>query len=206
MSVTERISCRDTAPVTTHQVASAVTHAISAAAARRGRGSATMNGMPVTFEVVALDKPEDVNVIVGQAHFIKTVEDLHETLAGVSPHLRFGVAFCEASQARLVRRSGNDAELTGLAASNAQAISAGHAFVIMLRDGFPVNVMNPVKLVPEVCTVYCATANPVGVLVAVSELGRGIAGVIDGLPPVGIETDADVADRHRLLREIGYKL
>jgi adenosine/AMP kinase len=156
--------------------------------------------MPVTFEVVALDKPEDVNVIVGQAHFIKTVEDLHETLAGVSPHLRFGVAFCEASAARLVRRSGNDAELTGLAASNAQAISAGHAFVIMLRDGFPVNVMNPVKLVPEVCTVYCATANPV------SELGRGIAGVIDGLPPVGIETDADVADRHRLLREIGYKL
>jgi uncharacterized protein len=165
-----------------------------------------MTGMPVTFEVVALDKPEDVNVIIGQAHFIKTVEDLHETLAGVSPHLRFGVAFCEASAARLVRRSGNDAELTGLAARNAQAISAGHAFVIMLRDGFPVNVMNPVKAVPEVCTIYCATANPVGVLVAVSELGRGIAGVIDGLPPVGIETDADVADRHRLLRDIGYKL
>ena len=163
-------------------------------------------GMPVTFEVVALGKPEDVNVIVGQAHFIKTVEDLHEALAGVSPHLRFGVAFCEASAARLVRRTGNDDELTSLAARNAQAIGAGHAFVIMLREGFPVNVMNPVKAVPEVCTVFCATANPVGVIIAVTELGRGITGVIDGLPPVGIETYADVANRHRLLREIGYKL
>ena len=162
--------------------------------------------MAVSLEVVALDKPEDVNVIVGQAHFIKTVEDLHEALAGVSPHLRFGIAFCEASGACLIRRSGNDAELTGLAVAAAEAISAGHAFVIMLRDGFPVNVMNPVKAVPEVCTIFCATANPVAILIAVTGHGRGIAGVVDGSPPAGVETDADAADRHRLLRQIGYKL
>lgn len=162
--------------------------------------------MAVSLEVVALDKPEDVNVIVGQAHFIKTVEDLHEVLTGVSPHLRFGIAFCEASQARLVRRSGNDPELTGLAVTAAQAIAAGHAFVIMLRNGFPVNVMNQVKAVPEVCTIFCATANPVQMLIAVTEAGRGIAGVVDGQPPVGVETDVDVAARHRLLRDIGYKL
>jgi uncharacterized protein len=162
--------------------------------------------MAVSLEVVALDKPEDVNVIVGQAHFIKTVEDLHEALTGVSPHLRFGIAFCEASQARLVRRSGNDPELTGLAVAAAQVIAAGHAFVIMLRDGFPVNVMNQVKAVPEVCTIFCATANPVQVLIAASDGGRGVAGVIDGLPPVGVETEEDVAARHRLLRQIGYKL
>jgi adenosine/AMP kinase len=162
--------------------------------------------MAVSLEVVALDKPEDVNVIVGQSHFIKTVEDLHEALTGVSPHLRFGIAFCEASQARLVRRSGNDPELTGLAVAAAQAIAAGHAFVIMLRDGFPVNVMNQVKAVPEVCTIFCATANPVQILVAAADGGRGVAGVIDGLPPVGVETEEDVAARHRLLRQIGYKL
>jgi len=160
----------------------------------------------VTLEVVALDKPEDVNVIVGQAHFIKTVEDLHEALAGVSPHLRFGIAFCEASAARLIRRSGNDTELTGLAVAAAEAISAGHTFVIMLSDGFPVNVMNPVKAVPEVCTIFCATANPVEILVAVTDHGRGIVGVVDGSPPVGVETDADAGTRHRLLRQIGYKL
>jgi len=165
--------------------------------------------MPATvagFEVVPVDKPDDVNVIIGQAHFIKTVEDLHEALAGVSAHLRFGIAFCEASQARLVRRSGNDAELTGLAVRSAQDIGAGHAFVIMLRDGFPVNVMNQVKAVPEVCTVFCATANPVQIIVVTADGGRGVAGVIDGLPPVGVETDADAAARHQLLRDIGYKL
>ena len=161
---------------------------------------------PVSFEVVPIDKPADMNVIIGQAHFIKTVEDLHEALAGVSPHLQFGLAFCEASSARLVRRSGNDAELTRLAATNALAIGAGHAFVILLREGFPINVMNPLKAVPEVCTVFCATANQVDVLVAVTERGRGIIGVIDGLPPSGIEQEPDVADRHSLLRAIGYKL
>lgn len=165
-----------------------------------------MAGTAVSLEVVSLEKPEDVNVIVGQAHFIKTVEDLHEALAGVSASLRFGVAFCEASGARLVRRSGNDGELTSLAVRNAEAIAAGHSFVIMLRDGFPVNVMNQVKAVPEVCTVFCATANPVAILVAAAGDGRGIAGVIDGLPPVGVETGTDVAARHRLLREFGYKL
>lgn len=160
----------------------------------------------VSFEVVTIDKPEGMNVILGQAHFIKTVEDLHETLAGASPHLRFGLGFCEASGARLVRRSGNDPELTGLAARNALAVSAGHTFIVLLRDGFPINVLNQVKAVPEVCGIYCATANEVDVLVAVTERGRGIAGVIDGSPPVGIETEADAAERHRLLRDIGYKL
>lgn len=160
----------------------------------------------VAIEAVTIDKPDDMNVIVGQAHFIKTVEDLHEALAGVSPHLRFGLGFCEASAARLVRRSGNDPELTELAARNALAIGAGHAFVIFLRNGFPINVLNQVKAVPEVCGIYCATANDVDILVAVSERGRGIVGVIDGSPPVGIETDADAAQRHSLLRAIGYKL
>jgi uncharacterized protein len=162
--------------------------------------------VPVSLEVVTIDKPADMNVIIGQAHFIKTVEDLHEALAGVSPHLRFGLAFCEASSARLVRRSGNDDELTALAAANALAIGAGHSFVILLREGFPVNVLNPVKSVPEVCAIFCATANPVDVLVAATGRGRGIVGVIDGQPPVGIEQEADVAERHRLLRAIGYKL
>jgi uncharacterized protein len=160
----------------------------------------------VSFEVVTIDKPDGMNVILGQAHFIKTVEDLHETLAGASPHLRFGLGFCEASAARLVRRSGNDQELAELAARNALAIGAGHAFVVLLKDGFPINVLNQVKAVPEVCGIYCATANDVGVLVAVTERGRGIAGVIDGSPPVGVETEADVAERHQLLRDIGYKL
>ncbi len=161
---------------------------------------------PVSFEVVPINKPADMNVIIGQAHFIKTVEDLHETLAGVSPHLRFGLAFCEASAARLVRRSGNDDELTGQAAANALAIGAGHSFVILLREGFPINVLNPLKAVPEVCTIFCATANPVDVLVAVTNRGRGIIGVIDGSPPAGIEQDTDVTDRRSLLRAIGYKL
>lgn len=165
-----------------------------------------MAATAVSLEAVSLEKPEDVNVIVGQAHFIKTVEDLHEALAGVSASLRFGVAFCEASGARLIRRSGNDGELISLAVRNAEAIAAGHSFVIMLRDGFPVNVMNQVKAVPEVCTVFCATANPVAILVAAAGDGRGIAGVIDGLPPAGVETDTDVAARYRLLREFGYKL
>jgi uncharacterized protein len=165
-----------------------------------------MASMAVELELVSIEKPADMNVIVGQAHFIKTVEDLHEALAGVSPQLRFGVAFCEASGARLVRRSGNDDELTRLATANAQAIGAGHAFVIMLSEGFPINVLNPVRAVPEVCAIFCATANPVDILVAVTDRGRGIVGVIDGSPPVGVETEADVADRHRLLRDIGYKL
>jgi adenosine/AMP kinase len=160
----------------------------------------------VDIEVVPLDKPDDVNVIVGQSHFIKTVEDLHEALAGVGGTLRFGVAFCEASGARLVRHTGNDDDLVDLAISAAVAIGAGHCFVVMLRDGFPVNVLNQVKAVPEVCSIFCATANPVQLLVAVTEAGRGVTGVIDGEPPIGVETEVDIADRKALLRAIGYKL
>ncbi|BAX94879.1 adenosine-specific kinase [Mycobacterium shigaense] len=160
----------------------------------------------VSWDVVGVDKPEGVNVIIGQAHFIKTVEDLHEALAGVSATLRFGLAFCEASGPRLVRHSGNDPELIELATNTARAIAAGHSFVIFLREGFPVNVLNPVKAVPEVCGIYCATANPVDVIVAVTPRGRGIVGVVDGQTPVGVETDRDVSERHDLLRAIGYKL
>jgi adenosine/AMP kinase len=160
----------------------------------------------LSWDVVPIDKPDDVNVVIGQAHFIKTVEDLHEALVGVSPSLRFGLAFCEASGPRLVRRSGNDADLVDLAARNASAVGAGHSFVIFLREGFPLNVLNPVKAVPEVCTIFCATANPVDVLVAVTPRGRGIVGVVDGEAPLGVESEQDAADRHHLLRAIGYKL
>lgn len=162
--------------------------------------------MTLTWETVPVDKPADLNVIIGQSHFVKTVEDLHEALVGTSPHLRFGVAFCEASGPRLVRRSGNDEALVDLAVRNASAIGAGHCFVVFVDEGFPVNVLSAVRAVPEVCTVFCATANPVDVLVAVNHRGRGIAGVIDGEPPLGVETDADEADRKALLRAIGYKL
>ncbi len=155
---------------------------------------------------VPIERPDDANVIIGQAHFIKTVEDLHEALAGVSPHLRFGIAFCEASGPCLIRRSGNDDELVAVAVRNAEAVGAGHCFVVLLRDGFPVNVMHAVKHVPEVCSVFCASANPVQVLVAETELGRGVVGVVDGLPPAGVETAEDEADRKALLRRIGYKL
>ena len=158
------------------------------------------------MHVVPIEKPQDLNVIIGQAHFVKTVEDLHETLVGSSPHLRFGVAFCEASGKCLVRRSGNDDELVELAVRNALAVAAGHVFVILLREGYPVNVLNQLKGVPEVCAIYCATANPVEVIVAETSAGRGVLGVVDGSPPVGVETDGDVADRKALLRAIGYKL
>lgn len=155
---------------------------------------------------VAIERPDDANVIVGQSHFIKTVEDLHEALAGSSPGLRFGLAFCEASGPCLIRRSGNDPELVGLAVRNAQAVGAGHSFVVLLRNGFPVNVLNAIKQVPEVCTIYCATANPVEVVVVETDLGRGVVGVVDGAPPAGVETPEDEADRKALLRTIGYKL
>lgn len=158
------------------------------------------------LHVVPVDKPDDMNVIVGQSHFIKTVEDIHEALAGISPVLRFGIAFCEASGPCLVRRSGNDDELVELATTNALAVGAGHSFFVFLREGYPVNVLNQLQQVPEVCGIFCATANPVEIVVAETELGRGIVGVIDGRPPAGVETDADVAERHQLLRTIGYKL
>jgi adenosine/AMP kinase len=160
----------------------------------------------VELHAVPVDKPEDMNVIVGQAHFIKTVEDIHEVLVGISPYLRFGVAFCEASGPCLVRRSGNDERLVELAVRNASAVGAGHSFFVLIENGYPVNVLNALKQVPEVCCIFCATANPVEILVAETALGRGIAGVIDGSRPAGVETDADVVDRKTLLRTIGYKL
>jgi adenosine/AMP kinase len=160
----------------------------------------------LSWDVVPVDKPDDLNVVIGQAHFIKTVEDLHEAMVGVSGSLRFGLAFCEASGPRLVRHSGNDPELVELATRNALAIGAGHCFVLFVREGFPVNVLNPIKAVPEVCTIYCATANPVEVLVAVTPRGRGVVGVVDGEPPLGVESEQDIAARHDLLRAIGYKL
>jgi hypothetical protein len=155
---------------------------------------------------IPVEKPDDVNVIVGQSHFIKTVEDLHEALAGTSASLRFGIAFCESSGPRLVRRSGNDAALVELAVKNALAVGAGHSFFVLLRQGYPVNVLNQVKMVPEVCSVYCASANPVEILVARTPRGRGIVGVVDGEPPLGVEQEKDVQERHVLLRKIGYKL
>jgi uncharacterized protein len=158
------------------------------------------------ISVVPFDKPDDVNLILGQSHFIKTIEDLHEALVGSSPGLRFGIAFCESSGPRLVRRSGNDVELTGLAVRNALAIGAGHSFVILLREGFPINVLNAVKMVPEVCRIFCATANPLQVVIGQTDRGRAILGVVDGEPPLGEETDDDVAERKELLRRFGYKL
>jgi uncharacterized protein len=155
---------------------------------------------------VNIDKPEDTNFILGQSHFIKTVEDLHEALVGAVPGIRFGLAFCEASGKRLVRSSGTDAAAQALAEKNAMAIGAGHSFIIVLGDGFfPVNVLNTVKAVPEVCRIFCATANPTQVLIAQTDQGRGIVGVVDGLPPLGVETAEDVQWRHDLLRKIGYK-
>lgn len=158
----------------------------------------------VELSTVRIEKPAEVNVIVGQSHFIKTVPDLYGALAGSSPQLRFGVAFCESSGARLVRRAGNDPELVELAVRNALALGAGHSFLVLLRDGYPVNVLNRLKQVPEVCTIFCATANPVEVVIAETEQGRGIVGVVDGEPPVGVETEQDVAARGELLRTLGY--
>jgi adenosine/AMP kinase len=160
----------------------------------------------VKLDVVPVQKPDQLNLILGQAHFIKTVEDLHEALAGAVPQLRFGIAFCESSGPRLVRRSGNDPELVELATRTALAIGAGHSFIVFLREGFPINVLNQVKLVPEVCRIYCATANAVQVIVGETAAGRGVLGVVDGGSPLGVETESDVAERKALLRQIGYKL
>ena len=157
------------------------------------------------LKLIAIDKPEDINFILGQSHFIKTVEDLHEACVNV-PGLRFGIAFNEASGPRLVRRSGNDDELVDISTRNAQAIGAGHLFVLALRDGFPINVLNAIKSVPEVCRVFCATANPLEVVVGQTEQGRGVLGVIDGSPPAGVETHDDEVERKQMLRRFGYKL
>jgi uncharacterized protein len=159
------------------------------------------------LSVVRIEKPEPVNFILGQTHFIKTVEDVHEALVNAVPGIKFGVAFCEASGPCLVRCSGTDAAMIELARKNALALAAGHTFLVFLGDGFyPVNVLNPLKAVPEVCRIFCATANPTQVIVAATEQGRGVLGVIDGSPPRGVEGDGDIAARRDLLRKIGYKL
>jgi adenosine/AMP kinase len=155
---------------------------------------------------VTIDKPEDSNVILGQSHFIKTVEDLHEALVNSVPTIRFGLAFCEASGPCLVRASGNDDGLTKLAQDNALALSAGHTFVILIRDAYPLNVLGAIRQVPEICSIFCATSNPVEVILAETKQGRGILGVVDGFKSKGIETEDDVAERRDLLRKIGYKL
>ncbi len=157
------------------------------------------------LEVVRVSKPEDVNLILGQTHFIKTVEDLYEALVAASPGIRFGVAFAEASGECLLRAEGNDPELRTLAVECLRAIGAGHSFLITLRDAYPVNVLNAVKACPEVCRVFCATANPLEVVVAETEQGRGILGVVDGFSPRGVEDEAGARWRHDLLRRIGYK-
>lgn len=158
------------------------------------------------LKLVQIEKPEDMNFILGQSHFIKTVEDLHEALVGAVPGIKFGAAFCEASGPRLVRWTGNDETCIALAQKNAQAIGAGHSFIIFLGNVFPINVLHLVRNVPEVCRVFCATANPTQVIVAESEQGRGIVGVIDGGAPLGVEGEKEIAERKAMLRRFGYKL
>ncbi|NLC55630.1 MAG: hypothetical protein GX774_02185 [Armatimonadetes bacterium] len=155
---------------------------------------------------VRIEKPEAVNFILGQSHFIKTVEDLHEALVGAMPGIEFGLAFCESSGPALIRWSGTSEAMVELAKKNALALSAGHCFLIFLGNAFPINVLNAVKNVPEVCRIFCATANPVEVILAETEQGRGILGVVDGVASKGIESEQDVADRKALLRRFGYKL
>jgi len=156
--------------------------------------------------IVSIEKPEPVNFILGQSHFIKTVEDIHEALINSVPGIKFGVAFCEASGKCLVRWSGTDPNMIELAQRNALAIGAGHSFIIFLAEGYyPINVLNAVKNVPEVCQIFCATANPVQVLIAETREGRGIMGVIDGQKPQGIEAESDITWRKGFLRQIGYK-
>lgn len=157
------------------------------------------------LSTVRLELPENGNLILGQTHFIKSVEDLYEALVNTVPQMKFGVAFNEASGPCLTRVEGNDDGLKALAAKNAAAIAAGHIFVIVLRDGYPINVLGRIKDVPEVCSIFCATANPVEVVIAQSEQGRGVLGVIDGAPPKGVETAEDAQKRREFLRKIGYK-
>jgi adenosine/AMP kinase len=158
------------------------------------------------LKTVAIDKPPDMNFILGQAHFIKTVEDLYEAIISTNPSMKFGVAFCESSGPALVRFIGNDQHLIDIARKNAMNLACGHCFIIFMESGFPINILNTIKQVSEVCSVFCATANPVEVIIAESAQGRGILGVIDGVKSKGIETDADINHRKEFLRKIGYKL
>jgi adenosine/AMP kinase len=163
-------------------------------------------GRLMELKLVAIEKPETVNLILGQSHFIKTVEDIHETLVTSLPGIQFGLAFCESSGPALIRWSGTNAPMTELAKKNALALSAGHCFIIFLENSYPINVLNAVKMVPEVCRIFCATANPLQVIIADTGEGRGILGVIDGATSKGIETEEDIAERKSMLRRFGYKL
>jgi adenosine/AMP kinase len=160
---------------------------------------------PVVFRIVTIGLPDNTNLILGQSHFIKTVEDISEVVAGSVPAAKFGLAFCEASGDCLIRIDGNDNELKTIAADNAGRIGAGHAFILVMKDCYPINILNAIKNIQEVCTIYCATANRVGVVIAESAQGRGIMGVIDGEKPRGIEGPDDVEERIRMLRKFGYK-
>jgi len=158
------------------------------------------------IKTIIMEIPEGANIIIGQTHFIKTAEDLYEVMVNGVPGIKFGIAFCEASGPCLVRAEGNDSALKEVAIRNASNIAAGHTFVILIKEAFPVNVLNAIKACPEVCSIFCATANPVQVIVAETEQGRGIMGVIDGYSPKNVETEKDVQDRKQFLRKIGYKL
>ena len=158
------------------------------------------------LKVVTIKNPQGLNFILGQSHFIKTVEDIHEAVVQTVPGIKFGLAFCEASGPRLVRCSGNDAVLIELAKMNALALGAGHSFILFMENAFPINLLRTVSNVPEVCGIFCATANQVDVIIAETELGRGIMGIIDGQSPLGVETEDDVKNRTNFLRTIGYKL
>lgn len=158
------------------------------------------------LKIVTIENPELHNLILGQSHFIKTVEDIYEAIINTVPGAKFGIAFCEASDVCLVRYAGTDDEMIALAQKNAMTLSAGHSFIIFMRDMFPVNILNAIKAVPEVCRIFCATANPVEVVIAETNQGRGIMGVIDGFSTKGIEGDADIAKRKSFLRTIGYKM
>jgi uncharacterized protein len=157
------------------------------------------------FLTVRMEIPAEANIIIGQSHFIKTVEDIYEAVATTAPQARFGLAFNESSGACLIRSEGNDQVLRETAIRNAQALAAGHIFVLMIQNAYPINVLNAIRNVPEVCSIFCATANSVEVVLARSDQGQGVLGVIDGSSPKGIEEEADVAWRHDLLRKIGYK-
>ena len=158
------------------------------------------------LKLVKIQKPEATNFILGQSHFIKTVEDIHEAVVQTVPGMKFGLGFCESSGPALVRYTGNDNALIELAKSNALDLSCGHCFILFIENGFPVNILNTIKAIPEVCHIYCATANAVEVIVAETDQGRGILGVIDGLKSKGVETDADIKFRKEFLRKIGYKV
>jgi len=159
----------------------------------------------VDITTVPFHKPDDLNVIVGQSHFIKTVEDLYEAIVNTVPQMKFGIAFCEASGSCLIRVDGNDEELQALATRNAELVAAGHTFVICMREGYPINLLTRIRDVPEVVGLFCATANPVEVVLAVTQQGRGVLGVVDGSSPLGVEGEDDRQWRHGLLRKIGYK-